>query len=188
MADAAEEKRSRFDDVPMEEEEAKASLLKEIESPSDDSDSKSFLEIACKSSGKVRRFAAGTEARFALYSINRKLTAGTLPALYIEAVKEGEEPVIFGPRTVLVNYGRGWKLQTVTEEVGDEDARGMQSTSVSNKKPPELQSMKKPSGRLTLLTYIGKILLTFAFMFLLGGVLTMFLETLPSLLLFATSL
>lgn len=75
-----------------------------------------FLEIACKSSGKVRRFAAGTEARFALYSINRKLTAGTLPALYIEAVKEGEEPVIFGPRTVLVNYGRGWKLQTVTEE------------------------------------------------------------------------
>lgn len=41
MADAAEEKRSRFDDVPMEEEEAKASLLKEIESPSDDSDSKS---------------------------------------------------------------------------------------------------------------------------------------------------
>lgn len=74
------------------------------------------MEIACKSSGKVRRFAAGTEAKFALYTINRKLNGGAHPALYIEAVKEGEEPVIFGPRTVLVNYGQGWKLQTVTEE------------------------------------------------------------------------
>lgn len=75
-----------------------------------------FLEVACRSSGKLRRFAAGAEAGFALNLINRKLGAGTQPSLYIEAVKEGEEPVSFGPNSVLVNYGEGWKLQTVLAE------------------------------------------------------------------------
>lgn len=75
-----------------------------------------FLEVACRSSGKLRRFAAGTEAGFASNLINRKLGAGTQPSLYIEAVKEGEEPVSFGPNSVLLNYGEGWKLQTVLAE------------------------------------------------------------------------
>ncbi|KAK2979875.1 hypothetical protein RJ640_024376 [Escallonia rubra] len=39
-------------------------------------------------------------------------------ALHIEALKEGEEPVSFGPNSVLVDYGDGWKLQTVTETQG----------------------------------------------------------------------
>lgn len=75
-----------------------------------------FLEVYCRSSGKVRRFAAGTEAGYALLVINKKLDAGDCPALLIETAKEGEEPVVFGPNAVLINYGKGWKLQTVTAE------------------------------------------------------------------------
>ncbi|OVA11557.1 hypothetical protein BVC80_1017g15 [Macleaya cordata] len=85
-----------------------------------------FLEVTCKSSGKVRRFAGGTESRFALYLINKKLDIGLPPALYIEAVKEGEEPVNFGPTSVLVDYGHGWKLQTVTEEAVPGKEKGVQ--------------------------------------------------------------
>lgn len=50
--------------------------------------------------------------------INRKLNDGLPLALYIESVKEGEEPVNFGPNSVLKCYGDGWKLQTVTETQG----------------------------------------------------------------------
>lgn len=75
-----------------------------------------FLEVCCRSSGKIRRFAAGTEAGFALCIINKKIEIGAPPALYIEACKEGEEPISFGPNATLVNYGKGWKLQTVTEK------------------------------------------------------------------------
>lgn len=73
-----------------------------------------FLEVSCRSSGKVRRFAAGTTARYALHAINRKLGPGAPPALHVEAVRDGEEPVSFGPSAALVDYGRGWRLQTVT--------------------------------------------------------------------------
>lgn len=77
-----------------------------------------FLEVTCTSSDKPRRFAAGTEAGFAVSLINKKLGNGVKPvALYIEAVKGGEEPVAFGPSSVLVDYGAGWRLQTVTAEV-----------------------------------------------------------------------
>ncbi|OMO67856.1 hypothetical protein CCACVL1_20257 [Corchorus capsularis] len=74
-----------------------------------------FLEILCKSSGKKSRFAAGTKAGFAVSLMNMKLDIGSPLALHIGAVKEGEEPISFGPDAVLVNYGNGWKLQTVTE-------------------------------------------------------------------------
>lgn len=47
--------------------------------------------------------------------INRKLGIGAPVALHIESVREGEEPIIFGPDAVLVNYGNGWNLQTVSE-------------------------------------------------------------------------
>ncbi|KAF9599509.1 hypothetical protein IFM89_038729 [Coptis chinensis] len=75
-----------------------------------------FLEIYCKCSGKVRRFSVGTEASFALQLINKKLGHGVPSALYIEAIKEGEEPITFGPNSVLIDYGDGWKLETVTNE------------------------------------------------------------------------
>ncbi|KAL6956765.1 hypothetical protein U1Q18_043895 [Sarracenia purpurea var. burkii] len=76
-----------------------------------------FLEVICGASGKTRRFSAGTQAGFAVYLINRKLNGGPL-ASHIEAVKEGEEPVSFGPNSILVDYGDGWKLQTATEPEG----------------------------------------------------------------------
>ncbi|CAD6250473.1 unnamed protein product [Miscanthus lutarioriparius] len=73
-----------------------------------------FLEVTCRSSGKVRRFAAGTTARYALHAINRKLEPGAPLALHVEAVRDGEEPVSFSPSAALADYGRGWRLQTVS--------------------------------------------------------------------------
>ncbi|PIA54050.1 hypothetical protein AQUCO_00900551v1 [Aquilegia coerulea] len=97
-----------------EEEIAKASSFLQV-------NSSQFLEITCKSSGKVRRFSVGTEAGFAVQCINQKLDSGVLLASYIEAVKEGEEPITFGPSSVLIDYGDGWKLQTVTNEGFEEE-------------------------------------------------------------------
>lgn len=75
------------------------------------------MEVICKRSGKIRRFAFGTEVGFAVNLINKKLEGedglGFPLASHIEAVKEGEIPVSFGPNSVLVDYGPGWKLQTV---------------------------------------------------------------------------
>lgn len=73
------------------------------------------MEVRCKSFGKKSRFAAGTKAGFAVSLINRKLDIGSPLVSHIEAVKEEEEPIIFGPDAVLVDYGSDWKLQTVTE-------------------------------------------------------------------------
>jgi hypothetical protein len=73
------------------------------------------LEVKCKSSGETRRFAVGTDAGFALSLINRRLESGKPLALHIEALKEGEEPIAFGPNSALVDYGHGWNLQTVIE-------------------------------------------------------------------------
>lgn len=64
----------------------------------------------------MRRFAQGTESRFALRMINSKLESGDPLALCIAAVKEGEEPVIFGPSAPLTNYGDGWKLETLVND------------------------------------------------------------------------
>ena len=72
--------------------------------------------MTCRSSGKVRRFVSGTTARYALHAINRKLEPGGPPALHVEAVRDGEEPVSFGPSAALADYGRGWRLQTVTAQ------------------------------------------------------------------------
>ncbi|KAJ6434008.1 hypothetical protein OIU84_017677 [Salix udensis] len=72
------------------------------------------LEVICNGLGKTSRFAAGTKAGFAVSLINRKLDIGSPFVLHIEAVKDREEPISFGPDAVLVDYGNGWKLQTVT--------------------------------------------------------------------------
>ncbi|XP_039117303.1 uncharacterized protein LOC120253096 isoform X1 [Dioscorea cayenensis subsp. rotundata] len=160
----------------------------------------SFLEVLCKSSGKMRRFAAGTESGFAIFLINRKFEPGNPHALHIEAVKDGEEPVCFGPNAVLVNYGKGWRLQTVIDEgmhsmhrKGFEEMRGLKSamrqrTSTIN--PSEIQSAEKPIAESSIrgnCEYFGRILLAFAFIFLLGGTLTVFLEKLPELISFVSS-
>ncbi|KAF8775651.1 hypothetical protein HU200_004430 [Digitaria exilis] len=117
-----------------------------------------FLEVTCRSSGKVRRFAAGTTARYALHAINRKLEPGSPPALHVEAVRDGEEPVSFGPSAALADYGRGWRLQTAEKYC------------VATETPRSTYA------------YIAKILLAFVFIFLLGGLFTYMLEVLPDML------
>lgn len=64
----------------------------------------------------MRRFAAVTESGFAIFLINHKLEPRNPHALHIEAVKDGEEPVCFGKNAILINYGKGWRLQTVIDE------------------------------------------------------------------------
>lgn len=151
-----------------------------------------FLEVECKSCARIRRFAAGTEAGFALYLINRKLDVGMLPALHIEAVKEGEEPISFGPNSVLVNYGEGWKLQTVpADDYEDEKRVHPNGKKVSPRTKlvnydPETEVITG-SGLKSNFVYFGKILLAFGFMFLLAGTFTLILENLPRLILFLNS-
>ncbi|GFP82054.1 hypothetical protein PHJA_000348700 [Phtheirospermum japonicum] len=100
-----------------------------------------FLEVLCKSSGKIRRFSVGTEAGFAVNLINKKLLndsggdENVLMASYIEAVKQEaeEEHVSFGHSSLLVHYGPGWKLQTVLESHGH---RWFHILRGENKTPP----------------------------------------------------
>ncbi|CBI39045.3 unnamed protein product, partial [Vitis vinifera] len=152
-----------------------------------------FVEVMCKSSGRTRRFAAGTEAGFAIYLINKKLDIGLPLALHIEAVKEGEEPVSFGPNAVLVDYGDGWKLETVTDvefAVGVGKEKRVQPTKVKIPKslggshPSESAVSSQP---VISFVYIGKIFIAIIFIFALGAVFTLALENLPRLILFINS-
>lgn len=47
--------------------------------------------------------------------INKKLGSLKPRVVFIEAAKEGEEPISFGDDACLVNYGHGWKLKTVVD-------------------------------------------------------------------------
>ncbi|XP_050370964.1 uncharacterized protein LOC126788963 isoform X2 [Argentina anserina] len=86
--------------------------MEEAEAPTD---RPPYVEVKCEISGMRRRFAIGTEAGFAVSVINDKL--GSVDSVYIEAVKDGEEPITFGPNSLLVDYGHGWTLHTVTQLV-----------------------------------------------------------------------
>ncbi|CAM0876240.1 unnamed protein product [Alopecurus aequalis] len=143
-----------------------------------------FLEVTCRSSGEVRRFAAGTTARYALHAVNRKLAPGSPAALHVEAAKEGEEPVCFGPTAPLADYGRGWRLQTVTEE----DAPGHHDAP-----PPDDTKKGGGEGKMAMRdreallnkgtsAYLAKVGLAFLFIFLLGGLFTYMLETIPDMI------
>ncbi|KAL2249467.1 UNVERIFIED_CONTAM: hypothetical protein Sindi_2420400 [Sesamum indicum] len=156
-----------------------------------------FLEVVCKSSGKIRRFSVGTEAGFAVKLINKKLLnydggggGNGLLASYIEAVKEGEEePVSFGPSSLLVDYGRGWKLQTVIEPHGDKGGVHIGATRVrksSANGADDSHSMRRTQSPISFL-YIGKILLAFLLIFVFGAVFTLALENLPRLILYINS-
>lgn len=74
-----------------------------------------YLEVNCITSGKILRFAPGTDAGFAVALINRKLKRTVPLVTHIEAVKDGEEEeaIAFGPNAILSNFGEDWKLQTV---------------------------------------------------------------------------
>ncbi|XP_031271513.1 uncharacterized protein LOC116129909 isoform X1 [Pistacia vera] len=153
----------------------------------------SYLEVICKSSGKISRYAAGTKAGFAVNLINRKLDIGNPLALHIEAVKEGEEPINFGPNAVLVDYGKDWKLQTVTEVDYAEGFRKREEDGPFAARVPVVMSSdrthpyKTVSKPVISLMYIGKILLAFVLMFVLGAIFTIALENLPRLILFLNS-
>ncbi|KAG9452041.1 hypothetical protein H6P81_004945 [Aristolochia fimbriata] len=145
------------------------------EAPQEPSRPPPFVEVTCKVSGKVRRFAAGTQAGFALHEINRRREIGVPPVFLIEAAKEGEEPVSFGPTSILVDYGEGWRLQTVPEEGTGYEA---QATVTEVKSSANFQR----KGKSLSVLYVGKILLAFGFIFLIGGIFTLFLENLPWLI------
>ncbi|KAK9169432.1 hypothetical protein Syun_001572 [Stephania yunnanensis] len=144
-----------------------------------------FIEVNCKSSGNIRRFSAATKAGFALQIINRKLDDGVVPGSYIEAVKEGEESVSFGPTSVLADYGDGWKLQTVVGE-GFEREKDVQAThsqfaTIMDQDDPDIK-VRKRTERGNNVLYIGRIFLALSIMALFGSILTWGLENLPSLI------
>ncbi|RXH76162.1 hypothetical protein DVH24_019050 [Malus domestica] len=126
-----------------------------------------------------RRFAMGAEAGFAVSLINKKLGAGDPLALHIEAVKEGEEPISFGPSSALVDYGSGWRLQTVTQLDSPDEFKQERSA-----KLPAPKRVLKPAISFT---YIGKIVLAFVMIFVLGAIFTLALENLPRMISFINS-
>ncbi|XP_039067052.1 uncharacterized protein LOC120212944 [Hibiscus syriacus] len=147
-----------------------------------------YFEVLCKISGKKTRFAAGTKAGFAVSLINRKLGIEAPVALYIESVKEGE-PIVFGPDAVLVNYGNGWILQTVS----DMDFSGIGMPERIREVPTPIPNGKNIDGSHSTKTlskpginfvYIAKVLLAFVMMFMMGGVFMLALDNLPELILF----
>ncbi|XP_073044209.1 uncharacterized protein [Primulina eburnea] len=162
-----------------------------------------FVEVECRSSGKILRFSSGTEAGFAVNLINKRLhnknDSGGIEnitlASHIEAVKEGEEePVSFGPNSVLVKYGPDWKLRTVVHSYGDSMScdKGVhfeptRVRKVSAKGLADSHSTRSEPQSPISLVYVGKILLTFVLMFMFGAVITMFLENLPRLILYINS-
>ncbi|KAI4965255.1 uncharacterized protein LOC123452227 [Hordeum vulgare subsp. vulgare] len=141
-----------------------------------------FLEVTCRSSGEVRRFAAGTTARYALHAVNRKLAPGSPAALHVEAAKEGEEPVCFGPTAPLADYGRGWRLQTVTEQDAHHHVPPPPPPGGEGKGARERELLRKKGASV----YLAKIGLAFVFLFLLGGLFTYLLETIPDMILAST--
>ncbi|XP_073044210.1 uncharacterized protein [Primulina eburnea] len=157
-----------------------------------------FVEVECRSSGKILRFSSGTEAGFAVNLINKRLhnknDSGGIEnitlASHIEAVKEGEEePVSFGPNSVLVKYGPDWKLRTVVHSYGDKGVHfePTRVRKVSAKGLADSHSTRSEPQSPISLVYVGKILLTFVLMFMFGAVITMFLENLPRLILYINS-
>lgn len=170
-----------------------------------DSPQPSFVEVVCKSSGKIRRFAPGTDAAFALNLINKKLLLDNPPdnnnstpplASHIEAVKLGfdsEEPISFGPTATVFNYGSPWILQTVVDTQPQTPGLGKGEATHKPKKHSQTakgsegyRSAKKTSQPLGL-WYIVKILLALLMIFVIGATFTLVLENLPALLLYINS-
>ncbi|KAK7350794.1 hypothetical protein VNO77_09750 [Canavalia gladiata] len=149
-----------------------------------------YVEVNCRSSGKTRRFAVGTDAGFAVALINRRLKGTVALASHIEAVKNGEEPIAFGPTSILANIGEGWNLQTVTltdtdlvssEEVGNGHVRKMATQTPGL--AASTRRVSKPIG----FAYIVKIVFAFILIFVLGALFTLFLDNLPAFILFVKS-
>lgn len=61
-----------------------------------------------------KRFALGTRASFAVDRFNKKLVDALKPVVCVEAFKEGEDPVEFGPDAPLMSMCT-WDLRVVQE-------------------------------------------------------------------------
>ncbi|XP_020207827.1 uncharacterized protein LOC109792801 isoform X2 [Cajanus cajan] len=151
-----------------------------------------YVEVNCRSSGKTRRFAAGTEAGFAVALMNRKLKGAVVAASHIEAVKDGEEPIAFGPTSFLSNFGDGWKLQTVTLPDLFSEVGNVQFQRMAMQTPPGPVSgvpgpAKSVSNPISFV-YLVKIIFAFILIFLLGTIFTLFLDNLPAFILFLKSI
>lgn len=134
----------------------------------------------------MRRFAAGTKAGFAANLISQNNPSSR--EVRIEAVKKGEEAVVFGPNALLVNYGPSWKLEAVTIARGGvvvDGGRGDPKSKLKLKPTvgDELASSDFPIS----IFYIGKVFVAFIFIFLIGAIFTYFLENLPELLSYINS-
>lgn len=173
----------------MEEPESKNSSLPSDVSPPE---SLPFVEVICSASGKTRRFSFGTEAGFAVNLINKTLLKEGLLGLpfasHIEAVKEGEEAVSFGPNSLLVNYGHGWKLRSAIDfdglVKGDKGQPGANNKGNNGSHSMKIKSVSLPPVSVL---YISKIILAFIFIFILGAIFTMALENLPRLISYINS-
>ncbi|XP_010521500.1 PREDICTED: uncharacterized protein LOC104800403 [Tarenaya hassleriana] len=152
-----------------------------------------FAEVSCKISGKNYRFASGTKAEFAVALINRKLGLVNPRVIYIEAVKEGEEPISFGPHADLVDYGHDWKLNAVNDanHPGTENSDGVplqiprkipSASSGSDDSKSERRSSSPEAKEGLSPVYIGKTLVAFVLMLVLGALFTIALENLPVLI------
>ncbi|CAM6039791.1 unnamed protein product [Sphagnum compactum] len=76
----------------------------------------SFVEISGPN-GMKKRFATGTKTSFAVDRFNSILKDPNLPVVCIAAVKEGEDPIEFGPDVELILFDATWTLQIVQEAV-----------------------------------------------------------------------
>jgi hypothetical protein len=65
--------------------------------------------------GKRKRFANVTRAGFAVERFNKLNPNDSKPVVCIQAFKEGEEPIEFGPDVELMLYDKEWVLQSVSE-------------------------------------------------------------------------
>lgn len=65
--------------------------------------------------GKKKRFAVGTRAGFAVERFNKLIPNDSKPVVCIQAYKEGEEPIEYGPDVELYLYDNSWTLQCVSE-------------------------------------------------------------------------
>jgi hypothetical protein len=66
--------------------------------------------------GRRKRFAEGTRAGFIVQRFNKLNPSDTHPVVCIQAHKEGEEPIEYGPEVELrILHDKSWTLQTVSE-------------------------------------------------------------------------
>ncbi|KAJ7296502.1 hypothetical protein O6H91_Y118400 [Diphasiastrum complanatum] len=154
-----------------------------------------YVEVSSPD-GKVWRFAAGTKAGFAVSRIRSKLPELSSENLCIEAVKEGEEPVDFGPDAELVRYGENWKLRISEDLAKVGSGPNQENVAADSKVEPELQGQLRdikdivaefyPAGKLPKGSkqefswdYIQRVVLCCGLMVLFAALLQYVLKSLP---------